>query len=216
VWAVVPFRNESGVSSVDTLGIADDFVVTIDDVVGLQCIPLNRTIAGLRALGMAGVASDADARALMAVLQVDGLVVGTVTAYDPYRPIELGVAAQLYSAASRSPTAADPDTLTLAIRESTGADQGSNIGPSAQFSRVYSGSNHEVIARVRDFAAGRHQPKSGFRDEIYLSSMTTFRRFVAFEVVGGLISIERPAVSPTPPPNATAGSTSDPAVVSTM
>ena len=51
VWAVVPFANESGVSNADGVAVADRFVSEIEQVEGLRCLPLNRTLAAMRSLG---------------------------------------------------------------------------------------------------------------------------------------------------------------------
>jgi hypothetical protein len=185
-WAVVPFANESGVSAVDTLGISDDFVAEVEAVEGLRCIPLNRSITGLRSLGLAQIRSDAEARALLRVLQVDGLVVGSITAYDPYKPMTLGIAAQVYTVDSAAPTATDVGELTLAVTERGTADR-ARLAPAAQASRVYDARNHDVLERVGRYAAGRHDPKSGMRESVYVHSMDAYSRFVAFEVVGSLV-----------------------------
>jgi hypothetical protein len=46
---------------------------------------------------LAQVGSPKDAVALMKTLAVDGLVVGTITAYDPYDPPKLGIAIELFT-----------------------------------------------------------------------------------------------------------------------
>ncbi len=201
-WAVVPLANESGVSAVDTLGISDDFVAEVEAVEGLRCIPLNRSITGLRSLGLAQIRSDAEARALLRVLQVDGLVVGSITAYDPYKPMTLGIAAQVYTVDTPAPTATDVGELTMAVRERGNADR-SRTGPAAQASRVYDARNHDVLERIGRYAAGRHDPKSGLRESLYVNSMDAYGRFVAFEVVGSLVGGLQPpeavAVEPAAP-----------------
>jgi hypothetical protein len=190
-WAVVPLANESGVSSVDALAMSDDLVAEVEAVEGLRAIPLNRTIAAMRAMGLPSVRTDAEARALLRVLQVDGLLVGSVTAYDPYQPLTLGVAAQLYTTDRPQVTATDVGELTMAVTDGGGAGSaGQRLGPSSQASRIYSASNHDVLQRVATYAAGRHNPKSGLRQQVYTASMSAYSRFVAFEVVGEILSGE--------------------------
>ncbi|MEY2794869.1 MAG: hypothetical protein RIR10_585, partial [Planctomycetota bacterium] len=55
VWAIVPFANESGVSQVDVMAVADKFVSEVEGVEGLRCLPLNRTLAAMKSLGMTNV-----------------------------------------------------------------------------------------------------------------------------------------------------------------
>src|SRR5262249_13605396 len=160
-WAIVPFTNESGVSSVDTWSLVDRFAVEIDDVDGLNCLPLNRTIAGMRALGLQSISSPADARALIKVLKVDGLVVGTVTAYNPYRPLQLGVAVEVYSADEVAAKPVDIKQLTLATGEPASGQHGTSAGQfSSQVSQVYDANNHDTLAKVQSYAMGRSVPRS--------------------------------------------------------
>ncbi len=188
-WAVVPLANESGVTKIDTLSISDNFVAEAEAIEGIHCIPLNRSIAAMRSLGLQQVRTDAEARALLRVLQVDGLVVGSITAYNPYMPLSLGIAAQLYTVDSPAPAATDVRELTMAVTERSVADRG-RAGPSAQASRVYDASNHDVLLRIASYAAGRHNPKSGLREAVYTSSMSSYSRFVAFDVMGELLATE--------------------------
>lgn len=188
-WALVPLANESGVSTIDTLTLSDQFVAEVEAVEGIRCIPLNRSIAGMRALGLNAIRTDAEARGLMRVLQVDGLVVGSITAYDPYQPLTLGMAAQLYTSDQPEPAATNVAELTMAVTERGPADR-SKAGPSSQASRIYAANNHEVLQRLARYAAGRNNPKSGLREQIYTSSMNAYSRFVAFETVGELLNAE--------------------------
>src|SRR5688572_12808343 len=52
LWAVAPFANESGVSSVDSQRIADLFVEEIEQAEGLNAVAVNRVIAAMRRLDM--------------------------------------------------------------------------------------------------------------------------------------------------------------------
>ena len=96
VWAVAPLRNESGTSVVDPLVVSDELVNQIHEIRGISVIPLNRSIAAMRTLGMVAVESPADANRLADALGADGIVVGTITAWDPYQPPEIGISLALY------------------------------------------------------------------------------------------------------------------------
>ena len=130
VWAVVPFGNESGVSIVDGAAVADRFVEEVEGVDGLRCLPVNRTLAAMKSLGMTGVFDRQQAFTLMRTLQADGLVLGSVTTYDPYKPLRLGIAIELISGSpddSRRPI--DLRELTMPTSESIGSDaSGTQVG----------------------------------------------------------------------------------------
>ncbi len=96
LWAVAPPRNESGVGLLDPLTIADTLAATIQEVRGVSVVPVNRTIGAVRALGMYQVTSGADARRLALELGVDAVVVGSITAWNPYKPPRLGLSLALY------------------------------------------------------------------------------------------------------------------------
>ncbi|MBL9120381.1 MAG: hypothetical protein JNL80_10760 [Phycisphaerae bacterium] len=188
-WALVPLANESGVTTIDTLAMSDDFIAEIEAVEGIRCVPLNRSIAAMRSMGLSSIRTDGEARGLMRVLQVDGLVVGSITAYDPYQPLKLGIAAQLYTTDQAAPAATDVGELTMAVTDRGQPDQ-ARLGPSSQASGIFDASNHGVLQRVAVYAAGRHNPKSGLRAQVYTTTMTSYTRFVAHEVVGELLSSE--------------------------
>jgi hypothetical protein len=195
-WAVAPFANESGVSSVDVLGISDHFVTELNEVSGIRAIPLNRTLTAMRALEMKSVQSDEDARALLDLLQVDGLIVGSVTTYEPYRPLQLGIAAQSYTVTTRAPRASNAEELFL----STG-DRGPNgallarssgvLSPTSQVSSVIDMRNHDTLRRLDQYAKARAAPKSGFRDQIYGASIDALGRFAAYATIEDLLARER-------------------------
>ena len=197
-WAVLPFTNESGVSVVDTMAIADHFVAEIDSVDGLSCVPLNRSLAAMRTAGIRAITSDADARAMLRLLNVDGVLVGTVTAYDPYRPFRFGVAVQIYTEKIGAPEGTSADAITLATSESHVAVEAKATQPSTQVSRVYDANNHDTLTRLAAYSAGRYAPKSGMRAEVYLASMDRYSRFVAYDVVQSLLNEEAARFAPRP------------------
>lgn len=96
LWAVVPLRNESGSRYADGAAFADDLVQQIEGASNLDVLPVNRTLAALDALEMSHPSTYAEAMQLITTLDVDGLIVGTISAYDPYDPMKLGIAVDLY------------------------------------------------------------------------------------------------------------------------
>jgi hypothetical protein len=193
LWGVAPLANESGVSFVDTSMVADQIVSRIDEVRGLSCLPLNRTIAAMRARGMKGVNSPQDARMLAETLGVDGLIVGTITAYDPYNPPKIGMKLALFA---RNPGVQTPemDPLRLQIAYT---DNDRRLAtqyltrPVAAVSEHMDASNHEVQMELKRYATGRHEPDSALGWKGIMASMDLYTQFAAFVAVSRLIEQER-------------------------
>ena len=96
VWAVAPMRNESGSLQADGLKMADHIIRHLDNTTGLQVIPLNRTLQAMETLKIQEVTRPEHVKHLLRVLGVDALVVGSITAYDPYDPPKIGLAVELW------------------------------------------------------------------------------------------------------------------------
>lgn len=193
LWAVVPLRNESGTSTADTLVISDEIVAAIQQVRGIRCLPLNRTLETLRATDADGaITSPAEALALARALGADGVIVGSITAYDPYDPPVLGLSLALYTLDTPASRATiDPRALTMAYSD---ADFGpaSNFGtePGPSTSIHLDGRNHDVQMRLRTFADGRVEAHSAIGWRMYLASMDLYTRFAAHRAVDELLDHE--------------------------
>ena len=179
LWGVAPFANESGTSVVDAAAVADAFMAEAQQVDGIDAIPVNRVILAMRQLDMPAVTSHGDALTLMNVLKVDGLVVGTVTAYDPYRPKQLGMAVQLYARQTREGLGGvNPRDLA---RSTGGSAMPGELGPPrpvAQAAGVFDAANHQTLKWLEAYAEGRGEPDSAYGEDIYLVSMDLYTRFV--------------------------------------
>ena len=192
VWAVVPFANESGVSEVDGTMVADRFVTEIEQVDGLRCLPLNRTLAAMKSLGMTGVRDLQQASTLMRTLQADGLVLGSVTEWDPYKPLRFGAAIEVISAgegADRKPV--DLKELTMPTAESKGgAAPGKIQAEVSQGSRVFDARNHETLTELERYARGRFDPNSALGAQSYETRIDLFTRFGAYVLTRDLLEQE--------------------------
>ena len=96
VWAIAPLRNESGSVQANGHTLADHLARQLENASNLNVLPVNRTLAVMETLEIAQISSPAQARQVLASLNADALVVGTITAYDPYDPPKLGLAIELY------------------------------------------------------------------------------------------------------------------------
>jgi hypothetical protein len=196
VWAVAPFANESGVSAVNTERVADLFTQQLQQVLGVDTVPVNRVILAMRGLDMPAITSAADARRLLFALEVDVIVVGTVTAYDPYPPPTLGAAVQAFTRHGSVPVAGISDLNEL-VRSPSGADMDVAMGAtgamaaSAQAAGIFDASSHQTLAWLESFAKGRTEPGSAFGTDIYLVSMELYTQFVSYRLIHDLLAWEQ-------------------------
>ncbi|HYE60988.1 MAG TPA: hypothetical protein VD997_03240 [Phycisphaerales bacterium] len=192
LWAVVPLRNESGTSLVDIGAVSDKVVAAAEEVEGVRCVPLNRTIQAMNVLGYTSLRSPAEARSLAQAMGVDGVLVGSVTAYDPYVPT-LGLALALYArpgsmAPGREPL--DPRTLATKGTDAPAMTWSRDEGPVAVISQHLDAKNHQVQMDVRSFAQGRLKGPTALGWRRYLASMDLYCEFGAYHAVDELIQQE--------------------------
>jgi hypothetical protein len=190
VWAVVPFANESGVSAVDGNMVADRFVAEVEQVDGVRCLPLNRTLAVMQQLGMTKISDIRQLYTLMRALQVDGILIGTVTDWDPYKPLRFGAAVEVISAASDS--AAKPLDLkdvTMPTTDSRVDVDGAMVAIS-QASRLFDARNNETLADLDQYGSGRADASSALGSRVYEQRIELFVRFGAYILVRDLLEQE--------------------------
>lgn len=193
LFAVAPLRNESGTTVFRPDEVTDALVRAVSSVPGIRCLPLNRTIAEMRGLGLREITGPDDLKALAEAMGVDGLIVGTVTAYDPYNPPKLGLALALH-AGTPAFYAGGPDLE--GIRGAVTDPQVPETSrytetPVASVSDVYDGRNHGVQMEVKRYAGGRMDPDAPRGWQTYLASMPLYTEFVAHAAVGRLLDQER-------------------------
>ncbi|MCA9289533.1 MAG: hypothetical protein KDA25_00290 [Phycisphaerales bacterium] len=203
VWAVAPFANESGVSIADGLTIAEMMAYEAQEVRGVDVIAVNRVLFTMRQLNMPAVASRADAEALMNALHVDALLVGTFTAYDPYPPLTLGLAVQLYQRPDGlDGSGLDPRTLSREPRDDAQPGAFAPTNPVAQAAALFDARNHATLARLQNYAAARHVPESAYGAREYEVSMELFTRFAAYSLLESVLAAEHHRVGPAAPTTA--------------
>ncbi len=198
LWAVIPFTNESGVSTVDSYRVADAFTQQLEQVRGIDTVAVNRVVHAMRTAEIQAVGTPAQAIHLMDLLEVDGIVIGTITTFDPYPPPTLGMAVQLFSRGSRpGGRSLDTQALTRASSDDTVA-MGSRGGAyaTAQAAGVFDSRNHTTLALLRQYAAGRTEPDSPFGTEVYLMNIELYTQFVSYWLIHDLLNFERSRLSP--------------------
>jgi hypothetical protein len=196
VWAVAPLRNESGVSVVDNLAISDSLTYQIQQVHGLTAIPVNRVLTAMRAMEMQSVDSPEDAIVLADAVGADAIIAGSITAWDPYDPPEIGMNLVLYVLNDdlRDPNgepSIDPRLLQQAVTEGRLPARARRTSPLSIASDHFDAANHEVLASVRQYAEGRHDPSAPMGWRLYVASMSLFTEFACHQLTEQLLDAER-------------------------
>lgn len=201
VWAVAPLGNESGTRWVDGARLADHFVQQLQNAEGLDAVAVNRVLAAMESLEMETVASPDDAAALRETLDVDGLIVGTVTAYDPYDPPKLGLAVELY-VGPRQPRLAAPDVRELQRAPSDRWVQPPPLDlkrPVSVVSTHLDAADPGVRQQLEHYASQRGREGVGEeRWRLYRISMDLYTEFVSYEVSRRLLDAELQRLQPPP------------------
>src|SRR6202020_2303411 len=95
--AVSTAINLSGNRDFDVLTVSDALFEELQQVGGFNVLPLNKTLAAMQRLEIRTIDSPLTAQKLAEFLEVDTLVIPSVTAYDPYNPPKMGMILQLYT-----------------------------------------------------------------------------------------------------------------------
>ena len=188
--AVAPAVNLSGSRDFDVLAVSDSLFEELQQVGGLNVLPLNKTLAAMQRLGIHSIDSPEMAQRLAEFLGADGMVVPAVTAYDPYNPPKVGMILQLYTAPHAFFTSMP---TTMPDPSNTGASN--EHQPVSQVAAVFNASNQTVLRELRDFAQGRTQYDSALLDEKFLMDADAYMRFVCHAMVRRLIEVEKARVS---------------------
>lgn len=200
LWALAPLRNDSGAGIVDELAVTDTLIGELSQAPGLAVLPVNRTLAAMRALNLASIDTPAQAREVAHALGADALIVGAVTAWTPYDPPILGLSLALFQANPPTDPDADPsaDSDPISLRAqatdfpaSAGAPAPTLNTPTATFAGVFDASNGETRKAIRAYAEGRHDPRSALGWKRYTASMALYEKFVCFEASRRLLLSER-------------------------
>lgn len=192
LWAVAPFANESGVSTLDNLYVTDLFVAELQQVHDIDTIPVQRVLAAMDANQMTAIQTVGDALTLARLVGADGLIVGSVTAFDPYTPQRLGIATQLY-ASDGGPAAGSLDARQIQWSPSDQFMPGMRrfSQPVSSVALIVDGANNADRLRMEAFAQGRTNPEETLSWRRIRYSQELYTQFVSHELITDLLLQER-------------------------
>ncbi len=197
LWAVVPPTNETGTTLAQTDAVGDALVASIQQTRGLSSLPMNRTIAAMRSLDMTAVTTPAQARALARAMNVDGLLIPVVTAWDPYDPPKIGLTVALHLQQEEEPASLNVRDLTTATSDFGSARARTEPQPPAAVTSLHlDARNHATLASLRAFAVGRHDDQSAAGWRSYVLAMPKYVEFAAHEAIADLLSREHARLAP--------------------
>jgi hypothetical protein len=146
------------------------------------------------ALHMEQIKTPADAQALLRKLGADGLVVGTITFYQPYDPPKLGLALELYtSEQTEHADAVDVRRLTMAATDTTAASAPttSPAQPVSVVSTVLDGADPGVRDQLEKYATRRGTESDPNAWRRYRSSMDLYSEFAGYVMSWRLLEAEK-------------------------
>lgn len=209
VLAVAPFTNESGVSisSRDILEVSDKIVASLNETTGIngssdggwRAVPVDRTLSAMRQLGIEVIRTEAEARAVIETIPVDGLILGTITEWSPYDPPAFAANVLLLGHDDRLRSGFDAAQLygQTGDEQSSETDQEtSGVTPVVDLILELDAVNHRVRTAVRTYAESHSDVTGGFDppERYYLMVYDRYLDFVANQVVRGLIARERATI----------------------
>ncbi len=198
VLMVAPFTNESGVDMRPDLraSVSDKLVTSLNAVDGWQAVPLNRTLQAMQQLGLGEIRSVDEARAVLQAVGADGIIVGTITAWDPYDPPTFG--ANILLVADEAELQSSFESRRLTGRTGDGMTLESQ-SPRTLTDVVgdYDATRHDVRQHARDYARSHSDVTGGFDppERYYLMVFDRWLDFAADQLVDAMVSKEQARVS---------------------
>jgi hypothetical protein len=190
VWAVAPALNLSGERGVDPLLQADLVFQQLQQVRGVTAVPVNRVAEVYVALRIDRIATPEQAALICDLLGCDGLIVPTVTIFDPYNPPKFGGSVQLFikpGAFARGPNL-DPRDLARRATPQQGDPIPTGNGDVVQAVGMFDAANGTVRDRLAAYASGRNDPVGPLGQKEYYVKMERYCGFAYSELIKQLIA----------------------------
>ena len=196
VWAIAPAINLSGQQTVDPLLQSDILYYQLQTVRGLNVIPVNRVAQVYAALKLEKIQSAEQAAVVCDLLGCDGLIVPTVTAFDPYAPPKFGCSLELFGKPKDFAVPQNVDPRDLVRDASPPMTSGmhdaqqalSRGGAFAQSIGMFDAANGSVRQAVLDYAVGRNDPQGPLGPKEYFVNMDRYCGFAYHALLQDLVN----------------------------
>jgi len=201
LWAVAPLRNESGSIQADGLKVADHLAHQLEDAYRIDMLPVNRTIATMEALQIPQVTNMEQAMQIRAAMEVDALLIGSITAYDPYDPPKLGLAIELYVDPRRDPSSFDVRRLQRSATDELALPSSARRSdqPVSTVSIFFDAADPHIRYLIERYGKRRgvdEKDRDAWR--LYRMSMDLYTEFVCHEASTRLLRAEAQRLAPPP------------------
>jgi hypothetical protein len=188
-WAIAPVINLSGEQGVDPFLQADIVYSQLQQVKGVTAIPVNRVAEVYASLGIDRINSPEQAALVCDLLQCDGIIVSTVTLFDPYNPPKMGAAMQLFI---KPGSYARPENISPRELAQQASPKEMDVVPVngnvIQVVGMFDAQNGTVRDRLERYTAGRFDPNnSPLGAKEYLVNMDRYCGFVYWELIDQVI-----------------------------
>jgi hypothetical protein len=183
VWAVAPAINLSGHSEVDPILQADLLYQQLQSVHGLTVVPVDRVVQVYQGLNIERISSLEQAALVCDILQVDAIIVPTVTAYDPYTPPKMAASLALFRKPTDYVRPVATDALSPSGRPKGGkADLKQAVG-------MYDAADGSTRKSLQIFAEGRTDPNGPMAEREYFLSMDRYSGYVYHQLIADLLGV---------------------------
>jgi hypothetical protein len=150
----------------------------------------------MRQVGLAEIRTLDEARSILRLVGGDGIVVGTITGWNPYDPPRFGANILLVADEAEVQAAFESRRLT----GGTGAVASNPDAPARTLTEVvafFDATNHTVRGQVREYAKSNDDVTDGFDppERYYLMVFDHWLDFAASELVSTLVDRERARVT---------------------
>lgn len=196
VWAVAPLNNETGTSVVDPLRVTDLLVKEVQQINGIDVVPLQRVLDAYRGMNIGDIQTPAEARSIARLVGADAVLIGSITAYDPYDPPVLGLTLELFSRDTENESDGMQE-LSTAASDRVMSDYLSNSAPISIASAIIDSSDNGVRIDLQYFAEGRTDPNTALGWRRYMKSMDLYTEYVSHHLIRTLLYEESRRISRT-------------------
>lgn len=187
IWAVAPTIDLSG-ENVDPLLQSDIVFNQLQQVHGLTVIPVNRVVEVFTSLKIAQIQSEEQAAVVCDLLGCDGLIVPTITLFDPYNPPKFGASLQLFKKSWSYARPPNVDPQQLARQAAPELNQSlPATGAFVQVVGMFDASNGSTRESMWMYAEGRNDPTGPLGRKEYLVDMDRYSGFAYSSLIRDLL-----------------------------